>query len=784
MENITQGQWFRGPSADLGDEISQSLRFRGSTLSKSLTNHGSFTASMWIKRGKFETEQTFFEFSPADADLRFLSNDTLKYYDNATAGTSNAVYRDPNAWYHIVLAYDVDGNGGLGSDTVRIYINGVNSGITTSAGGNSGGGSTVLGSSAFQGMIAEFNYVTSTQLPTAFGRFNADNVWVPKTFTGTYGSQGVHLTFDSTQSNGIGHDSSGNNNHFTASGFETTALSSSNHDNDIDYSDTPTSNYAVFNALNHPEFGSNHDSGVARVNLSKVNRKAAGVTANYPNIAVSSMPGEKVYFEVHSDGSDSHRPSICIHDVNPTRNSRSSSNLIEIYRTGGAIIHGGSNLANGTFPTFTGGDCVRIKYDNSTHLFGLAVDNGSWTELDLDTLTSNGYVIPDQFVFGVSVNANNGDAFVNYGQQPFQHTPPTGYVGIQTNELPEPVIKNPKEHFDIHTYTSASTAANITFTGWEFQPDLVWIKSTSNGSSHNLYDSVRGATKSLKSNNDAVEGTTAGSLTSFDSNGFSLGTADSDINYNSRSYVAWGWKAGGTAVSNSDGSITSSVSANTDAGFSIVSYTGTGANATVGHGLNSAPEFMIVKTRDTAANWIVYHTELDNTAPEDKILVLNSTGTVTDNNEMWNDTAPTSSVFSVGIANHTNKSGDNLIAYCWHSVPGYSQFGKYTGNGSTDGMFIYTGFSPAYVMYRRTDVGNSWHIIDNKRDTYNVAKTTLYADDPSNQDSSYNRFDFCSNGFKMRSGYAANNTGGGMYIYMAFAEHPFGGKNQPPAPAR
>jgi hypothetical protein len=286
-----------------------------------------------------------------------------------------------------------------------------------------------------------------------------------------------------------------------------------------------------------------------------------------------------------------------------------------------------------------------------------------------------------------------------------------------------------------------------------------------------LYDSVRGVQKQLESNNTDAETTQTTGLTAFGSTGFTVG-ALAQMNTSAATYVAWQWKAGTTSASNTNGSITSTVSVGATQGFSVVTYTATNAAGTIGHGLGVAPSLIITKNRSDAGgrNWGVYHTSIGAT----KFLQLNSTNAST-TGAAWNNTAPTSSVFSVGGGSfgETNfPSGDSYVAYCFSAVAGYSAFGSYTGNGSTDGPFIYTGFRPSFFLTKRTDSTSNWIITDNKRDTYNVPQNELYPN-LSDAEATATRADFLSNGFKVRGSGAANNASGGTYIYMAFAENPF-----------
>ena len=311
------------------------------------------------------------------------------------------------------------------------------------------------------------------------------------------------------------------------------------------------------------------------------------------------------------------------------------------------------------------------------------------------------------------------------------------------------------------------TGSELAVTGVNFQPDFTWIKNRDTTDWNRLLDSVRGATKELYSNSANTEDTQAQSLKSFDSDGFTLGTL-AEVNTNTEAYVSWNWKAGGTAVSNTAGSITSSVSANTDSGFSIVTWTGTGANATVGHGLGSVPKMIILKNRDSDENWIVGNTSLGWT----KYLSLNTTDSVSTVSNIWQDTTPTSSVFSIGASGKVNGSSNGMVVYAFADVKGFSKFGSYVGNGSTDGTFVYTGFKPSWLMVKRSSTsGTDWYMFDNKRNTFNVTNSYLDANTGDAEVSNIS-FDFTSNGFKLRDSQTIVNGSGSTFIYMAFAENP------------
>ena len=328
-------------------------------------------------------------------------------------------------------------------------------------------------------------------------------------------------------------------------------------------------------------------------------------------------------------------------------------------------------------------------------------------------------------------------------------------------------IDDPTLYFNTKLYSGNGGTQAISGIG--FAPNWVWIKSRGDTSWHRSLDVVRGATKEMYQNETSAENTEANGLTSFDSDGFSIGS-NSGYNGNTVNFASWNWKAGGSASSNSNGSITSTVSANTTAGFSIVSYTGTGSTATIGHGLGSAPLITLIKQRSSggtgsgAWNFITY--QIDGSSDE---LTLNGTGAKADRSI----TAPTSSVFSVDTSDERNDNGQTYICYCFAEKKGYSKFGSYTGNGNADGTFIYTGFRPAWLLLKQSSAsGENWLVFDNKRLGYNVDNNSFNAS-ANSAEATGDYLDLLSNGFKIRSTNSVINGSGSTYIYMAFAENPF-----------
>jgi hypothetical protein len=340
-------------------------------------------------------------------------------------------------------------------------------------------------------------------------------------------------------------------------------------------------------------------------------------------------------------------------------------------------------------------------------------------------------------------------------------------------------INKSTDYFNTKLFTGNGGTQSLTGVG--FQPDWVWLKSRSVADSSILFDAVRGVTKRLMSNSTGAETTEAQEVQSFDSDGFTVGNSD-NANRNNATMVGWNWKANGAGSSNTDGSITSTVSANTTAGFSIVKWTGNnGAGATVGHGLGSIPKIVLVKNiQQSGYDWVMYHASLGNT----KRIWLNLTNAVSTNTGSWNNTTPSSSVFTLGSSGETNGSGE-MIGYCFAEKQGYSKFGSYTGNGNADGSFIYTGFKPAWVMIKKTNDTHAWRIYDGVRDTHNLTEKILEPN-TSNAEATSGTYvlDLVSNGFKFRGNGDGVNGSGQSFIYMAFAEAPLVGTNGVTAKAR
>jgi hypothetical protein len=383
----------------------------------------------------------------------------------------------------------------------------------------------------------------------------------------------------------------------------------------------------------------------------------------------------------------------------------------------------------------------------------------------------------------VSFYNSNGAWSFNFGQQAFSYTAPSGFKALCTQNIPTPTINNGANYMAATLWSGSGASVSITNTvnNISFQPDFVWVKNRSSATNHYLWDSVRGVLKELYSNLTNAESTNTIGLSAFNSNGFTLNNGDTAWNASGSNYVGWNWKAGGTAVSNTSGTITSSVSAGATQGFSVVTYTGTGANATVGHGLGVAPSMIIIFERSPGGDdHIVYHSSLTS---NQYAIRLNTTAAQTGaSGAYWNSTSPTSTVFSVGTSGESNQSTATYVAYCWAPIAGYSAFGSWTNNNSTSGTFTYLGFRPRFILLKNTDNVERWFIFDSSRQTYNIpppATSWLVPNDTSAEGANgatTATIDLLSNGFKI---YTTNPAAGEVsfgtrtYIYAAFAENPF-----------
>ena len=771
-----QGVW---PQA-VNNPINNSLRFRASASAylnrtpASAGNRQIWTWSGWVKLGLLSPSSgwnaIFGAYSDDNNRTFFYTNNssvsnTFYIFDVSGGSTtsnliSTQVLRDVSAWYHLVVA--VDTTQATSSNRIKVYLNGAQItafGTATYPSQNTNfmvnnnvvhyiGASSFSGINLFHdGYMTEINFVNAVQLtPSSFGTTDAYGIWQPIPYTGAYGTNGFYLPFTdnsalTTSSNvGLGKDFSGNGNYWVTNNISITAGSTYDSMKDVPTNtNSNTANYFVLNPL-VPGTSSVLSNG----NLTFTNSAGTG------NQCIASMfvTSGSYYFEatLTTAGGGGTSQYVLVGDGNTS------------YSTNGQIYSGG--VLQTTVATLTSGDVVGLAFTPSGSV----------------TYYKNGASVYTGGVGGgiPLVNGFSGTVWnVNFGQRPFAYTPPSGFYPLNTYNLPTPTILDGDQYMDATLYT-ATTGTNTIVNAGGFQPDFVWIKSRSNPQNHYLVDSVRGGTSLLRSNTTDAESiySTPAWIISFNSNGFTSST-DSLLT-TGYTYVGWQWRASNAAgVSNTQGTITSTVSANTTAGFSIVTYTGVGGSGTttVGHGLGVAPSMVIIKRRNSTADWATYHTGLTSTS---YYLFLNSTAGQANYGSTF--ISPSSSTLTIDAGSSLlNTSTGTYVAYCFSAVAGYSAFGSYTGNGSTDGPFIFTGFRPRFLMIKRTSgTPANWYMWDSSRSPFNAAVAELYPNLSNAEANGSNDFDFLSNGFKTRNTADAGINGSGeTFIYMAFAENPF-----------
>jgi len=577
--------------------------------------------------------------------------------------------------------------------------------------------------------------------------FNSDGFQITGSSGGvnTSGDTYIYMAFADTRDAQFNFDASGNKNNWTANNINSNASGDTTYDIMTDVptlTDEDTANYAVLNPINKT------GGTLSQANLYYYG--GAGPTS-YVAMSTIGMTEGKFYAEWLFESGTYSDVGLCKANVNLSNYLGGDANGWMYYNGDGNKYTNGAAVAYGA--TYTSGDIIGIAFDADIGTLTF-YKNGVSQGAAFTGLTDGPYF------FAIGSFTTYG--YFNFGQRPFAYTPPTGYLKLNTFNLPDSSIEDGSEYFDTVLYTG--NGGTNTITGVGFEPDFVWAKSRA--VEHNcLFDSVRGIYKLLYSNLTNAEDNATTSLLSFDSDGFTLGS-NTTPNTNGNAHVAWNWKAGGTAVSNTDGTITSQVSANPTAGFSVVTFTGNSlAGATVGHGLGVAPKMVILKNL-AVDNWIVHNNNL----PAGQVLLLNGTNAAF--------TSATSITTSATTLNLTNSSayyatGKDFVSYVFAEVEGFSKFGSYTGNGSTDGPFVYTGFRPAYIMIKRTNGVANWVVLDATRDSYNVGGLELFPNTSGAENNNSPEIDFLSNGVKLRWTYSGTNASGGTYIYMAFAENPF-----------
>ena len=854
------GFFSAGGGADLGDTIEQSLRFTsGPYLNRNATtptDATKFTLSFWLKRGKNNSEYQTVMYAGVDAQNK---NDALWFYPYAIElnqrrsntdyqTTTNALFRDPTAWYHVVYTWS--------SGTRVIYVNGVSqsfsrnttttathywqtNGITQEIGRDTNNGGSPANRGDFY--LAAYHFIDGQALnATDFGKFNNDGVWVPQNYTGTYGSNGFHLTFDSSQSNGIGHDSSGNGNHFTANLFETSALSNSNIQNDIDIEDTPTSNIPTGNPLR--TIGTIRYGNMEFQNDSSTYTKTDG-TISFPTSGVWQYEYHYISSQLHVGYKDSsvESPNTSTPPTTEAGHWFIVNNKNYFENGAAAVSIGGANI--------TAGQIITFIFDADNEQAKWYIDGTlRWTD-DTPNRTTYPHLVP---FMGTFDSANEW----NFGQWPFRYTPVSDAKALSAANIPEPTIKDGSDHFqaiidsqsvDLIFYNEGSITGSVQQSIVTTTP--LALSTSGNGNSFliDLQQSVTSArvtwgttwssVVSIWCSNDGSTWTDTGQAGATAGTQYTYSISGASFRY-VRAYYGSSFSNSLTSAFNSSDAILSlaqaafptgfywikdrqnsstqhqlvdtirgtsiaklspqngaqtSYSAPTGSsvawcwksgaastnGFNMFQYTGNSSSTqAVAHGLPSTPEFIITYSQSQNSGMPIYHTKL----PSGEVLNIDSSA------------APASTTIysSVDGTNITfggtyNTDGEDYMCYAWTSIDAYSKMGSYIGNQSADGPFVYLGFKPSWILLKRGDIAN-WRIFDSSRNQYNPMDLMLWPNlgDAEGTDpyGSGDVVDFLSNGFKIRATGTTMNASNDTIYYVAFAELPFGGQNVPPATAR
>ena len=808
-------------------QIERSLRFdrNGSPgltrTPSSSSNRRKWTLSLWLKPNMPITDgsnRSLFGYDNTGnnrEEISFNSSNRIGYQLRISANhrygcTSDAQMRDYTRWYHVVFQYDSDNS--TANDRVRIHINGerqsvsfdTNDGAGYDSFVNSSGtthylGRVANGGSSFDGYLAEVNFIDGLNvdpLELGFSESQTD-IWMPKKYTGNYGTNGFYLKFTDNSGNSattIGKDFSGNGHNWTPSNFSITANPSSNSakfDTDSKL-DTPTNNWGTLDPLKRNEQNS---SSTATRNGLLYAYIPADNQGSFP--FTQSLNSGKWYWEIQADGGNSTRYFGIVPDYYTTDNTAYTKGVV-------GFTWFDSNLVLNTDGLSTTSNATGNPTENTLYASGFGWNTSSdiaQVALDMDTrevqFGKNGTYGPkirlpadDCGYIGYVSNGTNGSTNswkLNFGasggtNQGFDYAPPTGFKPINSKNLltaQASSIMQPKKFFGCVTYNGDSNN-NTVISGLQFKPDLVWIKSRNEGSSgtgaNMLFNSIRGPQKFIMTDDINAESTNSNALQEFRKDGFRPGSM-TRTNESGDNYVAWCWKAGGTAVTNNDGNVATTLTVSKQSGFSMFTYTGTGSGSKQhGHGLGKKPKFFMVKNLSdgTMSNdWSAYHFSMG--AGYRAFIDESDAG----GNSGWlASTEPTDSVITMSHGyNELGESGDTFIVFCWTDIPGYSKMGRYRGKGGSGtsgqakGPFIYCGFEPAWVMIKEMGNSNNWIIEDNTRDPSNPTDGWLYTDVPAAEETGSGRYiDFLSSGFKIRSPGTGTNRDDGNYVYMAFAE--------------
>jgi hypothetical protein len=780
--------------------IERSLRFNtadSAHLSRtpaSTGNRKTWTFSVWVKRSSIGSAVAGDIIGSAVAPsgtsglyFRFNS-DYITFGDYGTSGwdwlvETSDLFRDPSAWYHLVAQFDT--TQATSADRVKIYVNGsrVTSLRTTtypslnldgrfnqaSIQASIGRLGTYAGD-YFGGYMAEINFIDGQALtPSSFGETDAiTGRWKAKAFSGTYGTNGFYLKFadnSGTTATTLGKDSSPNGNNWTPNNFVVSPVNSAGNDSLVDSptnygSDTGVGgetrgNYCTLNPL----FGTTNTIQDGNLVLTGT---AASTSQRVGTMAVSS--GKWYYETTLTTLPSAQDPLVGFTEINNTsavsQYPGQSSSSYAIYQISTNTYLKKLNAGSFTDTNTTvasQGDILGVALDLTSGKIWFS-KNGAWVDSGDPATGANAQFTGLSGTFVPAVRGTGQVATTtiscNFGQRPFIYAAPTGFKALCTTNLPTPTIKKSNQYVDASIYTGTGATQSVTNGG--FQPDFLWIKTRStsaSNTSNQTFNSVAGHGKVLYTDLTNAEFDSGTAWYTPSANGFSL-TSSAQLNNNTTTYVAWSWKEASIA------------------GFDIVSFTAPASgSSTVSHNLGIAPKVIIAKSRSSAVNWTVYHASVTS---KDQYLLLNGTNALTTLTDIWGTSAPSSSVFGFNVNNQGASA--NVIAYLFAEIEGYSKFGSYTGNASTDGPFICCGFRPKFIIVKRTDTaGEPWIIKDTTRSSYNGNDVELYANTSGAEGGPYSPpiMDYVSNGFKLRSTATGSNASGATYIFMAFAESPF-----------
>ena len=744
----------------------------------SASNRKTYTISAWIKPSlEVATFSILGAGSSGSAYYIFgMEGDDLYFEETSSGGAlrANRKLRDPSAWYHLVAS--VDTTQATDSNRLKLYVNGVRetsfstenymaedfeSAYINNTSVHYIGHSPAQGSHYLNGYIAEVNFIDGTALgPDSFGE-TKDGIWIPKEISGlTYGDNGFRLDF--ADNSAIGNDVSGEDNDFAVSEFAAADVTE----------DTPTNNHATWNPLS-TKLGVILGEGNTTVNLDD---NVSG-TADMVSTMVCPL-GVDIYAEFKGTaligGATNSGYMIGLIEEDFIR----ADGSVTIRQISGGVFYQGNgylytdNVISSTQEaTYTTNDIIGIKVNRTTDEVKFYKNNTlEWTE-DIDATK--------QYHFGVGSFYTNSTRAVSYqgyfAASSWTYTPEDNFLALCSASLPEPSIIDGSEYFNTVLWTG-NDADDRSIGGVGFQPDWTWVKQRSAPDrSHCLVDSVRGATKRIKSDVNSLEDDFADGVQAFESDGFQIGT-NNTVNGSPETYVAWNWLAG-TAVSGATtGSGTAKTytgSVNTKSGFSIIKYVGNGtAGHTIPHnltvsGVATTPTMIILKRLDANGGWRVQHKDVATT----HYLSFHTNAEARDEVTMFNDTAFNSTVFTLGTDDSVNAEDDAHIAYCFTDIKGFSKAGMYIGNSNTEGTYVHTGFKVSWLMVKDRDNTGSWYIWDDKRSPHNEMNDRLVSDLAAYEVAD-REVDFLSNGFKLRESSNAHNTDGREYIYLAFAEQP------------